>query len=85
MKNSKTTRRDFIKNSVVAGAVTGSVLTSSNPALAKLPGDASTSVPKNRDVPVLNQANMFDLAEAYGWLEHDLQNKRANQGLIKGG
>lgn len=72
MKNSKTTRRDFIKNSVIAGAVTGTVMTASGHALAKMPSDATTNVAKNRDVPVLNQANMFDLAEAYGWLEHDL-------------
>lgn len=72
MKNSKTTRRDFIKNSVITGAVTGTVLTASGSALAKMSSDATTSVAKNRDVPVLNQANMFDLAEAYGWLEHDI-------------
>lgn len=72
MKNSKTTRRDFIKNSVIAGAVTGTVMTTSGRALANMPSDATTSVAKNKDVPVLNQANMFDLAEAYGWLEHDL-------------
>jgi nitrous oxide reductase len=72
MKNSKTTRREFIKNSVITGAVTGTVLTASGSALAKTSSDATTSVAKNRDVPVLNQANMFDLAEAYGWLEHDL-------------
>jgi hypothetical protein len=72
MANIKTTRRDFIKNSVITGAVTGSIITTSGYALAKMPIDADTSAVKNREVPVLNQANMFDLAEAYGWLGHDL-------------
>lgn len=71
MTNIKTTRRDFIKNSVITGAVTGSIIAASGNALAKMSTDTDISVAKNREVPVLNQANMFDLAEAYGWLGHD--------------
>lgn len=72
MTNIKTTRRDFIKNSVITGAVTGSIITASGHALAKMPTNTDISAVKNREIPVLNQANMFDIAEAYGWLGHDL-------------
>jgi|GEM_PF-5635912 len=65
MTNIKTTRRAFIKNSVITGAVTGSMLTTSGRAMAKMSSAQELGVSTNRVVPILNQANMFDLPEAY--------------------
>ncbi|GAA6211204.1 hypothetical protein NBRC116602_09440 [Hyphomicrobiales bacterium 4NK60-0047b] len=65
MTSIKTTRRDFIKNSVITSAVTGSMIAVSSKALAIMPSNIAQSVSKNRVNPVLNQANMFDLPEAY--------------------
>lgn len=69
MTKIKTTRREFVKNSIVTGLMTGSFVSSTKLALADDFKFSQTQTLKRRDNEVLNQANMFDMPEAYalGW------------------
>ena len=66
MTKLKTTRREFVKNSIVTGLMTGSFVSSTKLALADEFKFSQTQSLKRRDNQVLNQANMFDMPEAYG-------------------
>lgn len=66
MTKLKTTRREFVKNSIVTGLMTGSFVSSTKLALADEFKFSQTQSLKRRDNEVLNQANMFDMPEAYG-------------------
>ncbi len=65
MNKLKTTRREFMKNSIVTGLTTGYVMSMSKNVFAGELTPSHLKKLKKRDGQVLNQANMFDLPEAY--------------------